>query len=232
MAQDAKGPKDTENSTGLKKKVNLPFYDDYKSRQEAPAVKSPGVVSTTVESYVRSVRLQCSGVTQTIKNFNDTVTHKYDTAKAHTLSVVDYFQSEPELWQRCGIVATAGLVGLISAYRRTPIVKTRNVLVGSGIATVICWPQQTVDAVSWGYNSVAERVPPVHWPRRVAETASSEGKGYSYDKEPVVTVTTDYSKITPAATTNVVFPGSKLVAEEDQGQSEAEDQDMYSTRGS
>lgn len=43
---------------------------------------------------------------------------KWSTAKAHTQGVVSFIQDEPELWQRCGIVAVAAFAGLISGYKR------------------------------------------------------------------------------------------------------------------
>ena len=145
--------------------------------------------------------------------FNENVAMKWSTAKAHTQGVVDYLQNEPELWQRCGIVAVAAFAGFISGYKRefvsylwsnplswaimthlelfvcflkiclddfillwwkyillliesrlissssgSGLVKARNMLIGGGAATAICWPHQTVAATSKAYSAVRDPV--------------------------------------------------------------------------
>lgn len=38
------------------------------------------------------------------------------------------------------------------------IVKTRNMLLAAGAAGAVCWPKETVETVSMGYNYVKEPV--------------------------------------------------------------------------
>ena len=67
-----------------------------------------------------------------LQNFNSAVTAKYNTAKAHSLGVVEFIQSEPVLWQRCGIVAAAALTGVIAGYRREWFFSLLVTLIGWG----------------------------------------------------------------------------------------------------
>ncbi|KAF6037015.1 hypothetical protein EB796_004676 [Bugula neritina] len=198
-----------ESVKSLTRNINLPLYDDHdvnhtKSHEEVSAAVS------AVESCVRSVRMKATGVLDTIDKVNSNVTTKYYTAKAHTNGVLDFFRDEPSLWQRCGIVAVAGLTGFISGYRRGGIVKTRNMLLAAGAAGAVCWPKETVETVSMGYN---------------------------YVKEPVVKAWTEYapgSSYWPTNTATTAPPSyySHRKVAEDHGQSRSEDRDMYSTRGS
>lgn len=63
-----------------------------------------------------------------LQAFNENVASKWNTAKAHTQGVVDFLQNEPELWQRCGIVAVAAFTGFLSGYRRKLIVSNSRFL--------------------------------------------------------------------------------------------------------
>lgn len=98
------------------------------------------------------------------------------------MGVVEFLQNEPELWQRGAIVGVAALTGFISGYRSkltvltliyikmgksefswkivltvfisigSALIRLRNTLFFSGVATTVCWPKETVAITSKGLN--------------------------------------------------------------------------------
>ncbi|XP_014777968.1 MICOS complex subunit MIC27 [Octopus bimaculoides] len=223
----AVGPEDTKDIK-IMTIADLPIYEPAPKKYVYQFVPSERNV---LQKGIGSVRRFFAGYQESMKNFSEKVSYKWEVSKAHTLGLIDYIQNDPNVLARAGVITVAGLGGIVAGYRGGRMKKVAYSSIAIVSAASLCYPKQAANVTYSAYDGVVSQScklwkfltapPSVSPPEPVKETAVKEEKApaqKSNGKNVVVNLTkTDSAKIKPV--------------EKDFGQSSEEDKDLYTTRG-
>ncbi|GAB1600703.1 MICOS complex subunit MIC27-like [Argonauta hians] len=201
--------------------AELPIYDPVPRNYTFKFVPSE---QTSLQKAIGGFRKFLTEYQESVKNFSEKVSHKWEVSKAHTADLIYYIQNDPNVLARAGVITVAGLGGMLAGYRGGRIKKLSYSTIAIIGASSLCYPKQATDVTYTAYNQVVTQSCKL-WKTITAPAPESE---------PVVAPVPKVEKV-PAAknVVNIIKADSstKKPVEKDFGQSSEEDKDLYTTRG-
>lgn len=202
------------NTEDKMKIIDLPIYDPLPAKEKYAFVPSE---PTTLEMGIGSVRKFVIEYKESIEGVVDKVTHKWEVSKAHTMSLIDYIQNDPNVLPRLGVITVAGLGGVVAGYKRGFGRKLTYSAIGLTSAACLCYPNEVSKATKFSAGVVANQSKKL-W-HSITAPSVAEPELLKTEEKPV---SDPVKKVT-----------SKPQADppKDFGQSSKEDDDLYTTRG-
>jgi len=180
-----------------------------------------GSIRCTIEEYYKQT------IRPPIWETYQWVEDKYNIGVAHTQASIDYIQNEnSNEVVRIVTITVAGLGGLVLGYRRSILRKMLYFTIAGGSMASLCYPKQTVELSKNMYEGTIslynQLTSPSEEPNQVEVVNEVQAEEISKDN-------TDEEI---SEDTETVLVEKVKMLKGDPGQSNPEDQDMYSTRSS
>ncbi|XP_074599609.1 MICOS complex subunit 26/27 [Brevipalpus obovatus] len=83
----------------------------------------------------------------------------FETAKAHSMSTIDYIGDEENLLPKIGVITGGGLLGLLLSARRGIFKKMLYTSAGIGIMSGVCYPKQSSEMLDVAGYIVKNKAP-------------------------------------------------------------------------
>ncbi|XP_066268314.1 MICOS complex subunit MIC26-like [Branchiostoma lanceolatum] len=174
------------------------------------------------------------------------VVDKYRIAEKKTTDGLEYVQSEEGFFPRLGVITLSGLTGLVLGARGGLIKKAVYSTTLAGAAASLCYPNQAVNISRSGYTRVKDfTLDQYNSIRQGGKPKSKPSKPAPEAAEVIPSAPETPAAETPAAETPAAEDAAAVTdapaaepakdkpkGEVDFGQSNPEDKDMYTTRGS
>ncbi|XP_025089755.1 MICOS complex subunit MIC27-like [Pomacea canaliculata] len=184
-----------------------------------------GASYSHTEEDINFVRRWVSTVRKTVWDFKDScqdtidrIRNVYETGNAHTQEMLNHIQNDPGVLPRAGVIAVAGLGGVIAGYRGGMFRKVLYSTASITAASAICYPEEAIALAIEAYKSVQTSVKPL-WSSEGSATEEASTRPSVLSSAPDAT---PYGEKTQSGT----------ALKGDPGQSKEEDKDMYTTRSS
>lgn len=195
----------------------LPIYDE---RDENLVSRFSQSKPGSVESAITEIRQTVCGWMEVIEGSGERAVRFVGTGVAHTKDVYDYIRDDSNILARAGLITLGGLGGLLVGARGGFFKKVFYSGVGMGTLASLCYPKEAVQVSQDAYK-ISKYYAFVAYNKIQGESGKSGAK---------VAAKKSIDTIGEQNTDRRNEDGSK-VALQDFGQSNSEDKDMYTTRG-
>ncbi|XP_037947794.1 MICOS complex subunit MIC27 [Teleopsis dalmanni] len=143
-AETPSAVKEANDVSHLKRRPSeLPLYAPlHSSNNSKTDEEQQSNARRALESGVRVVRTEIQSGYNVVADQMKVFDHYYETAKAHSMSAIDYLNQPHNSLPRSGAIAIGGLAGFIFAARGGFIRKVLYTTTGAGVIASICYPRQ------------------------------------------------------------------------------------------
>ncbi|GAB6024679.1 hypothetical protein CHUAL_009813 [Chamberlinius hualienensis] len=219
----------------------LPIYDQHIVSHQIDRQQLDNEANF-LQDHVKTARLLTFKTLGTLSESTSKIAHVISTGKAHTISAIYYLREEENLLPRIGAVAFGALFGSLLGIRGKFFKRFAYGTVGAGAVASLCYPNEAQQFFKSsytiakyyaiiGYNRAQDELSSHKPAAKVEEKKKTEEK----PKESIEKIGEQpIDKSSTPAPAKQSAPVLKKVGaiEKDYGQSNPEDKDMYTTRGS
>ncbi|XP_074660302.1 MICOS complex subunit MIC27-like [Tubulanus polymorphus] len=130
----------------------------YKTKGSNEAEKSSTPCSSGDCGQISEIRRTLWSYMDASKDTTNMIAEKCATASNHTRELYHFIRDDPGYLPRAGVIAIAGLGGLVCGYKGGVIRKSVYAMTGMGTAAAFCHPDQTLVILKQAYGTATDHV--------------------------------------------------------------------------